>query len=157
MPSQNSLEQIDARLAALDWAAMEWTYEDPRAGHELTRRIAEKGRKQGLIIYSELVRGVEFRLPNVAHGAPYTIDVFEWTGLDRAILGSFLGRISADSYQEGGFLATALVVNKSGYRPSDQFFEWMEKLGVLPDLSDDTVLAFWADQCNKAMKWYARR
>ncbi len=51
-------------------------------------------------------------------------------------------------------MASALVVNSTGYEPSNQFFEWMEKLGVLPDNNKDTILAFWADQVHKAQNWY---
>jgi hypothetical protein len=49
-----------------------------------------------------------------------------------------------------------LVVNKAEFKPSDQFFKWMEELGVLPNLKEDTILAFWADQVNRAHNWYGR-
>ncbi|CAN5122563.1 hypothetical protein BH23GEM4_BH23GEM4_24500 [soil metagenome] len=75
--------------------------------------------------------------------------------MDRAVLGSFLGAISAESYLQGGFLATAIVVNRSEFKPSDQFFNWMKDLEVLPDLKEDTVLAFWASQVNRAHNWYS--
>jgi hypothetical protein len=110
-----------------------------------------------LITYSDLVRGVTFRLPTVNGGVPFQIDVSDWSDLNRAILGDFLGAISAETYVEAGFLATALVVNKQEFMPRDQFFKWMNQLGALPDRKQDTVLAFWADQVNKAHNWYARR
>jgi hypothetical protein len=97
---------------------------------------------------------VTFHLPNIRNGEPYTISVYDWTGLDRRIIGEFLGYISMESYEEAGFMASALVVNKLEYQPSDIFFEWMRQLGVLPDLNEDTVLAFWADQVNKGHNWY---
>jgi hypothetical protein len=150
------LQQVEANLATVDFAGMNWQYEDPVARAELTRRIRQTGAKQKLIVYSDLVRGVAFHVPNIKHAATYLIDTSEWEGLDRALLGSFLGQISAESYMQAGFLASALVVNKSGFRPSDQFFEWMEELGVLPNLTEDTVLAFWADQVNKAHNWYSK-
>ena len=150
------LQQVEANLATVDFAGMNWEYEDPVALAELTRRIREAGAKQKLIVYSDLARGVAFHVPNIKHGATYLIDTSEWQGLDRALIGSFLGQVSAESYMQAGFLASALVVNKSGFRPSDHFFEWMEELGVLPDLTDDSVLAFWADQSNKAHNWYSK-
>jgi hypothetical protein len=136
----------------------EWLYADadPAAKAELTRRIEAAGRKLKLITYSDLVRGVTFCLPTVRQGAPFQIEIDDWTGLDRAILGNFLGAISSETYEKGQFLATALVVNKAEFKPSDQFFKWMEELGVLPDLKEDTVLAFWADQVNRAHNWYSR-
>jgi len=141
---------------AVKLSTIEWHYADgdSTAKAELARRISAAGRRLQLITYSDLVRGVAFRLPNVRNGAPFQIETDDWTGLDRAILGDFLGAISSDSYREAGFLATALVVNKAEFKPSDQFFKWMEDLGVLPDMREDTVLAFWADQVNKAHNWY---
>lgn len=138
-----------------------WVYgdKDPKALAVLEERIADAGSKLGLITYSDLVKGVEFHLPNVRNGEAYQISIYDWTGLNRAILGDFLGYISARSYREAGFMASALAVNRAEYKPSDLFFEWMKKLEVLPDTNQDTVLAFWADQVNKAHNWYkaARR
>jgi hypothetical protein len=65
-----------------------------------------------------------------------------------------LGKISADSYLEAGFMASALAVTKGEREPSRLFFEWMKELDVLPNLRKDTVLAFWADQVNKAHSHY---
>lgn len=141
---------------AQEMTALNWRYgdKDPEALAILEGRIAEAGRKLSLITYSDLVKGVEFHLPNVRDGEAYYISIHDWSGLDRAILGDFLGYISTRSYLEAGFMASALVVNKAEYKPSEQFFEWLERLGVLPDTNEDTVLAFWADQVNKAHKWY---
>ena len=133
-----------------------WTYplEDPQALAILEERIAETGRNLGLITYSELVEGVVFRLPSVRGGEPFTIE--DWTGLDRGVIGEFLGYISMRSYREAGFMASALVVNAAEYRPSDHFFRWMAELEVLPRRDEDTVLAFWADQVNRAHNWYSQ-
>lgn len=147
------MDALAAKLASIEWR---YAPQDEAAKTELTSRIAKAGRKLGLITYSDLARGVQFRLRSIHNGAPFTIDVQEWTGLDRAILGDFLGAISADSYREAQFLATALVVNKAEFKPSDQFFKWMKELGALPDTREDTVLAFWAEQVNRAHNWYAR-
>src|SRR5215218_8265856 len=133
-------------------AAQEWVFgaRDPQALATLEERIAATGRRLGLVTYSDLVRDVAFHLPNVRNGEPYRIDTRRWTGLDRAILGSFLGYISSRSYRSAGFMASALVVNSLEYRPSDHFFEFMRELDVLPDTQDSTILRFWADQVNKA-------
>src|SRR5687768_12856230 len=79
---------------------MTWSYGDgdPAALRELNRRIALTARARRTIPYSELVKGVTFQLANVAEGAPFQLgELGVWTELDRSILGSFLGRISADS------------------------------------------------------------
>lgn len=75
------------------------------------------------------------------------------------MVGEFLGYISMRSYCANGFMASALVVNRLEYKPSDLFFEWMKRIEVLPDTNEGTVMKFWIDQVNKAHNWYkaARR
>lgn len=145
---------IDSLASALSGLRWKFAEADPHAKAELERRIADTGRRRGLITYSELVRDVTFKLPTVNGGSPFQIDVTDWSDLDRAILGDFLGAISTDSYLKAGFLATAQVVNRQEYRPSDQFFRWMADLGVLPNRKQDTVMRFWIDQVAKAHEWY---
>jgi hypothetical protein len=125
-------------------ATIEWSFgdKDPKALSILEQRIAETGRELGLLTYSELVRDVVFHLSNVRGGEAYQINTRRWTGLDRAILGDFLGYISTRSYRNAGFMASALVVNSSDYWPSDHFFEFMRRLDVLPDTSDGTISTF---------------
>lgn len=143
---------------ATQLSAMEWKYasQDTAAKEELTRRIALEGKRLGMITYSDLVRGIVFRVESVDGGRPYEIDVHDWSGFDRVLIGDFLGAISTESYIEGGFLATALVVNKLEFKPSDHFFQWMVKLGVLPAGDEDALLAFWIEHVNRAHIWYAR-
>jgi hypothetical protein len=94
---------------------IEWTYAtgDAKALKELEARIATAGRKRSLITYSELVRGVEFDLPNLEK--PRTINVTDWHDLDRAIVGDFLGYVSKRSYERASLLSSALVVSKNGW------------------------------------------
>jgi hypothetical protein len=146
------MDEIARRMAEVEFS---FAGKDPEALAVLEERIAETGRRLGLITYSDLVKGVVFHLPNVRKGQAYQISIYDWSGMDRAILGEFLGYISIRSYREAGFMASALVVNRDEYMPSDHFFEWMKTLNVLPDTNQDTVLKFWADQVNKAHNWYA--
>jgi len=148
--------QISREALIQKFHEMEWSFADKDAGAlgELERRIADAGKQKKLITYSELARGVEFHLPNIRDGAAYEIRTNEWHGLDRKIIGEFLGLASARSYENAGFMASALVVSGLELKPSDIFFEWMKTLDVLPDLSEMTVLAFWADEVNKAHRWY---
>jgi hypothetical protein len=145
---------MDPLVAKLE--AVEWRYgdKDPAAAREFEHRIASCARGKGFITYSEIIRDVTFHLPNVANGQPYQIRASEWSGLDRKILGEFLGYVSARSYVSAGFLATAVVVSSSELKPSDLFFAWMKELDALPDLKEDTVLAFWARHFREALKWY---
>ena len=145
------MDEIGRQLSEIEW---EYADKDPEALAVLTKRIEEKGRNLGLITYSELVTGMVFHFPNINDGGPYQIHTYDWSGLDRRIIGDFLGYISVRSYLEHGFMASALVVNRSESQPSDIFFEWMESLDVLPNLREDTVLAFWAEQVKKAHNWY---
>lgn len=135
---------------------MQWSYgdKDPVALAILEKRISEAGRSLSLITYTDLVKGVEFHLPNINSGSSYSITTFDWTGLDRRIIGDFLGYASYRSYSKHHFMTSALVVNRDEFRPSWHFFQWMRHLNVLPDLEEDTVNVFWVDQINKAHNWF---
>jgi hypothetical protein len=145
------MDAISSKLQVISW---KWADSDPDALTKLETRIAEAGRRLGLITYSDLVQGILFKVPGVHGGNPFDIDVHAWTELDRVLIGDFLGLVSARSYARAQFMASALVVSKGEYKPSWHFFQWMKTLDVLPDLDDDTVLAFWAGEVNKAHKWY---
>ena len=135
---------------------IEWLYgdKDPDACDILLSRIEAVARRQGMIHYSDLVEGVTFRISTLKQGEPYMIDTTEWAGIDRRLLGDFLGYLSAASFRANGFMISALVIGKSESMPSAHFFEWMEQLGVLPDQKEDTVLAFWAGQVRDAVAYY---
>lgn len=137
-------------------AAMKFSFDaDADANREVERRIARRAAKRDTISYSELVEGITFRLPNVAGGAPIQLgDSGEWSDLDRAILGSVLGRISADSYARAGFLASAVSVSKSTKEPSEGFKALVREAGFLRKTSGAEYLAFWVDQLNKAFDWF---
>src|SRR5947209_2702046 len=92
------MDAIARRLAVSDWG---YGAQDDAAFEEIAHRVAETGKKRSLITYSDLVNGIEFNLDNVAGGHPYQISVGEWTSLDRAIAGNFLGRLCAESYERG--------------------------------------------------------
>ena len=145
------MDKILQRMHAVQW---KWATNDSNALAILEQRIAETGKKLQLITYSDLVSGVIFHLPNIRNGQDYQINTYAWSGLDRGIIGEFLAYISVRSYEQSGFMASSLVVSANEFKPSWHFFEWMKKLNVLPDINDDTVLAFWAEQVNRAHKWY---
>jgi hypothetical protein len=131
-----------------------WADKDPNALTILEEKIAEAGRNLGMITYSDLVKGVDFHLPNVRNGEAYRVHIHDWSGFDRGMVGEFLGYISMRSYCEHDFMASALVVNRLEYKPSDLFFEWMVRLDVLQDTNEATVLKYWIEQVNKAHNWY---
>ena len=145
------MDPIAAKLQEIEWR---WADEASPTLAILEQRIADTGARLGLITYSDLVRGVTFQIPGVRSGKPFEIHVHDWTDFDRALIGDFLGLVSARSYDRARFMASALVVSKGEYKPSWHFFQWMATLDVLPDLEDDTVLAFWAQEVNKAHKWF---
>lgn len=144
-------DSIAAKLEEFEWR---WADKDGRALAMLEERLASTGKSRGLITYSDLVRGVRFKVSSLHGGKPFEIHVHDWTDLDRALIGDFLGFVSSRSYSRAGFMASALVVSKSEYKPSWHFFQWMETLDIVPDLDDETVLAFWAGEVHKAHKWY---
>lgn len=145
------MKEIAREMAQIRWT---WADKDREALRELERRIARAGRRRTLISYSELATGVEFRLPNLNLGQPYQIDVSYWKDLDRALIGEFLGYLSTQSYRRYGFVVSALVVEKEERKPSYHFFEWMRKLGAVPNTTDEVVLPFWVAQVNLAYEHY---
>src|SRR4051812_39347669 len=101
------MAQIDRDSLIKKFHGIEWLYadKDPGALAELEKRIADAGRQLQLITYSKLASGVQFHLPNIRNGAAYEIRTYEWHGLDRKIIGEFLGLASARSYEAAGFMA----------------------------------------------------
>lgn len=146
------MDLIEKRMDEIIW---EYADKDLAAIEQLTNRIAETGRKFGLISYTDLVSGIAFHYPNINSGNPHFISAYgEWTGLDRRIVGDCLGYISMRSYKEAKFMGSALVVARLESKPSDIFFGWMQELDALSNLSEMAVLEFWAGQVKKAHHWY---
>ena len=131
---------------------------DPTALTELKRRVADAARRRGAnkkLTYSELVDGVEFRLLGVDGGRPYSLGFGGWSELDRAIVGSFLGRMSADSYRTGKFFSSALVVTVDTGEPREGFRRLMREIGAHRSSKRDDFILFWCGEVDKALKWYA--
>lgn len=147
---------MDSTLAKLQETHWRWATQDSASQEEIERRIIGMARKQGLITYSDLVKNIEFEISSVNQGRPFQIDVHNWSVLDRALLGDFLGYTSSRSYRKAGFMISALVVNRGESAPSWHFFEWMKHLDVLPDTNEQTVLAFWTEQVRQAHDWFGK-
>ncbi|HYS05514.1 MAG TPA: hypothetical protein VEW47_10015 [Candidatus Dormibacteraeota bacterium] len=145
--------EIRRRLAEIEWA---YGDQDPRASKVLSSRIQKTARGQGLITYSDLVRGVTFQLPNINEGRSFEIDVNNWSELDRAIIGEFLGYLSAESYERAGIFVSAVVVTKDDGTPGAGFTKFMRDLGVLGAPSDAGALECWVKEVQKVHKWYGR-
>ena len=137
---------------------VDWPYalnDEIGALQELQDRICRTARLgTSLISYSNLVAGVTFQFSNVNDGKSFEIDVHDWHGLHRRIIGDCLGYLSYISYRDYDFMASALVAGLTDNRPSEIFFEWMRDLGAIPDLSEDSITSFWVNEVNKAMAWY---
>jgi hypothetical protein len=133
-----------------------WPYSeaDPGALREIGRRVADVGSRRGLVHYSDLVRGLPFKIPHVDQGAPFELGIPTWRDLDRAILGDFLGRLSLDSYQRGRFLASALVTAKGTDEPSEGFWALVSELDLFTSSNSNRRLLFWTKQVDRAHNWY---
>jgi hypothetical protein len=148
--------RMDPILRRLD--AIQWTYSDgdPAAVAELARRIAEIGRTpEDFLVYSDLVNGVEFQLPNVNDGRPF--EIVEWTDLNRAIIGCFLGNIAVESYRQGRFFASALVIGVVANQPGEGFWSLAQEVGLLRSNSEHARLQLWLEHARLARQWYASR
>ena len=134
-----------------------WPYADGAAAAvaKLGRRIAEVGRRETTISYSEVVRGIELRLPNVHDGHPFELGVPDWPDLDRAILGELLGKLSLDSLDRGDFLASAVVTSKVSGEPSEGFWDLVSELGFFRSSSEQKRVLYWSDELRRAHAWYA--
>lgn len=144
-------KEVKRRLTEFEW---HYADQDPCASRELSRRIAQAGRRQELITYSNLVRGVTFQIPSVNEGRPFEIDPNDWSDLHRAIIGDFLGCISAESYERAGVFASAIVVTKADGIPGPGFANFMHDLGVLSAPSETAALECWVREVEKVHAWY---
>jgi hypothetical protein len=137
--------------------SIQWHYapHDEKARAELDRRIAEVGRRRGLLTYSDLVRDVTFNLPNL-HERRHRIDTADWQDLDRAIVGDFLGYLSMESYERAGFFSSALVVSKQDGSPGEGFYNLLRELGLIASSKTDKAMYLWADHVAKAHTWYSK-
>lgn len=138
------MNDVKRKLAAYQWA---YAVNDPDAKRVLANRILEAARRQKLISYSDLVKGVTFRLSNVNGGRPF--EIIDWTDLHRAIIGDFLGSISADSYSRAGVFFSAVVVTKDDGTPGPGFTNFMRELGVLSGSSQTAALECWVREVEK--------
>ena len=154
------MKNLDRSKILSAMSASEWAYapnETTGALQEMADRIARTGRlNASLIPYSNLVSGIAFSFTNVQSGSPFVIDVRHWEGLHRRIVGDCLGYISYISYRDYDFMASSLVAGMISNKPSDLFFEWMQRLGAIRDLSDTSIDPFWVDQVTKSVSWYKK-
>ena len=136
---------------------VQWAYatDDLESARNMAERIARTGRLgSSFISYSNLVEGLTFTLPTVNGGRPFQIDTHNWTGLDRQILGDFLGYISTQSFKAAGFMASCLVVGLKDNQPSEVYFDWMKDLNILSSKAESAVLKYWSEEVTKAIAWY---
>lgn len=147
------MDRVAQRLAQYTWPYAE---QDASALAEIAKRVANTGRLEDLITYSDLVRGIDFYIPTVNKGEPLRLGVPEWTDLHRAIIGDFLGRLCVDTYGAGQFMGSALVVASDTRQPSEGYRELMRQSGVLRGKSDAEFLAHWVPEIRKAYEWYAK-
>jgi len=119
----------------------------------IEKKIAINGRTKSFITYSNLVEGIEFSFENINNGQPFLINRNDWSGLNRAIIGTILAHVSIRSFQKHDFMASVLVVNSIDCSPSDQFFNWMKHIGLIND-SQFEIYAFWADHVKRAFNYY---
>lgn len=149
MPTIDST--VCARFAEIRLA---YADRDPNALADLRRRLAEAGRREGLIEYSALVEVIAFHIPTLNSGQPYVIDTHDWQDLDRSLLGDFLGFLSQESYERHGFVASALAVGKGDGAPSEGFWSLMKRLGMVSSGRSAQALEFWSGQVRAAHEWY---
>ena len=145
------MDEIEARLNAMNWT---YADQDDRAFQELCRRVANVGIHEELRTYTEIVAGLVFQLENVEQGEPFEIDTHHWQERDRAILGSFLGRLCAETYRRGRFMGSALVVGSQTRQPTRGFWDLMIEVQALEGRNQQARDEFWLAQVHRAYSWY---
>ena len=66
-----------------------------------------------------------------------------------------LARIDVDSYREGGFFASALVIGFVQNQPSEAFFGYARQVGLLRANGEAARMEFWMDQMRRARAWFS--
>lgn len=147
MPQSDPL--VVERFSALTW---EFAPNDPKTVKLFEDRIEGAARRGRSITYSDLVREVEFHLGS----GPHTINTEAWTASDRDLVADYMGFIAHRSYCAGGFLSSALVVDKTNSDPGQVFFELANDVGLLNDQSDLSRRTFWSQQMRSAHEFHRR-
>jgi hypothetical protein len=143
------MDEILRKLNEFNWL---YADKDPQALAILEERIAKASAHENrTITYSDLVRGVEFNLPD---GSVYEICDFQNYGFDSRLIGDYLAYICKRSYERAGFMASAAVVMKEEGIPSPPFFGFMTKLGLLKSPNDDRATELWVKELDKAHQYY---
>lgn len=75
-------DELCKKMKAVDFI---WADKDPNALSILEARIAAAGQNLQMITYSDLVKGVDFHLPNVRNGETYRVPIHDWSGFDRGM------------------------------------------------------------------------
>lgn len=145
------MDPLLEKLKSFDWPLPD---QDEAGYQQIKAKVAKAGKRRQLLTYSDLVRGVDFHDPDRNSGKPFQLNIAGWTGLDRHIIGQYLGKLSCETYENHGFMANALVVDAINGMPSKIFFQWMEYIEAIPDKNDHEMERFWANQLRKAQAWY---
>ena len=66
---------------------------------------------------------------------------------------AYLGKISCDSYADGGFLASAVAVSKATSEPSEGFRELPVTLGLVGSKKSQDCTTIWLDHLQRAYRW----
>jgi len=141
-------------LARMSRGPFKWAIADSAAIAILTGRLEAYAKLGRFITYSQLVSDVNFKIyPN----QDYFIDVEEWHGLDRTIIGEYLAWIIVNSYRDNGIMLSTICVTKRGEQmPGFSFFTWMQSVRLLEDLSEESILGFWATETKKVFNFYKK-
>ncbi len=125
---------------------------DLEAVSEMERRLAGAAtrRQPGPISYTRLVSDMAFQL--AGKSGLHRINIHEWSGQDRGLVGEYLGYLSTRTYEQHGFMASALAVDSTERRPSESFYDLAQELGAFQNHDDREV--FWIGQLNASIAHY---
>lgn len=143
-------QQVVASLAESNGA---FSITNQEAMDALYERIAMAGRTRKMLSYSELVRGIKFECAEVSD-KPFEIFAFDWQGPMRRMIGYALARITERTILDAGCIITTVIIDNTNNTPSRILFEWLHDMGIIPDLEENTILAFWATHVTKTQEYF---
>lgn len=148
--------KIVAEFDAITWHFLP---ENEETILELEDRLlkAAAGRRAKPLVYSDWVREVQFLVPSLFRGEPFTMETENWQAQYTHVIGDTLGWINARSYKAHGILLSSMAINKDSNQPGDRFFGLAHDVGLFDGKTEGDRIRFWSEQMELVREFVAAR
>lgn len=134
-----------------------WSYVSPRTTgiYQLWERLVEAAKTDRPLTAAKWLHDVQavVQLPG---GGAHVLDVRSGSARDHTILNELCTFMTARSYWEGEVLIGAYVIESSRGRPSNAWFDWLERLQLFDGYTEQQRMDFAIQQMKKAHAWHQR-